>query len=530
MSDAATTDRAEAVQRELRERVLIELARRHPRYLGEVCFTIDRNGPDGRPLPMIPEPFHQEWLEAALREREVLILAARGHAKSEWFSAVLPAWFIGKKPTTRVVHVTCTDALASMYSRRMQELMVNPTYRRVFPDLPRPGKKWTESEWQLSIPGRRDPTWRCAGRGGALTGGRADIIIADDASTLETCRTPGERDRTWEWFTKTLMPMLVPGGRLFVLGTPYNEDDLYQRLRSGGLGGSGRGMAPMVYPAEDAEGKILWPARFPREELDKRRSPPLGTPSSYASQYLCNPVPEEGAMLKREWWRYYDELPDTFDVMIASWDMAFKGADGHDGRSWVVGQVWGRRGIRYYLVDQVRGRWDFVETLDQVRWLSRRWPQVITKVVEAAANGFAVVSALTADERNGVGGLYLRDPKGKHGKDTKESRASAMSPFLRAGNVYVPRSSPWIDGFMHECLAFPNSAFTDQVDAMTQSFGHFMESGDWLPAEDENPDLAYKEAQEAQEQEDFDQAIERMKKLSQQYQRREPSSGWTKTA
>jgi predicted phage terminase large subunit-like protein len=53
----------------------------------------------------------------------------------------------------------------------------------------------------------------------------------------------------------------------------------------------------------------------------------------------------------------------------------------------------------------------------------------------------------------------------------KLARAAAVSPLIEAGNVYLPHPQirPWIKDFIEECVAFPNGAHDDQVDAMTQA-------------------------------------------------------------
>ncbi|MDE3196541.1 MAG: phage terminase large subunit [Acidobacteriota bacterium] len=53
----------------------------------------------------------------------------------------------------------------------------------------------------------------------------------------------------------------------------------------------------------------------------------------------------------------------------------------------------------------------------------------------------------------------------------KIARAAAVSPFIEAGNIYLPHSlwQPWVNDFIEECAAFPNGAHDDQVDAMTQA-------------------------------------------------------------
>jgi phage uncharacterized protein (putative large terminase), C-terminal domain len=145
--------------------------------------------------------------------------------------------------------------------------------------------------------------------------------------------------------------------------------------------------------------------------------------------------------------------------MIQSWDCSFKSASTSD---YVVGQVWGRVGGEFYLLDQVRDRMDFTETLQAVRALTAKWPKARSKLIEDKANGQAVIDALKRE----IPGIIPVTPK-----ESKEARAMAVQPFMEAGNVYLPDPSiaPWIHDFIEECAAFPNAAHDDQVDAMTQA-------------------------------------------------------------
>ena len=139
--------------------------------------------------------------------------------------------------------------------------------------------------------------------------------------------------------------------------------------------------------------------------------------------------------------------------------MAFKDLDSSD---FVVGQVWGRKGGDRFLLDQVKERFDFPQTLNAVRVCNRKWPRSYAKLVEDKANGTAVIATL----RHEVQGLIPVQPEGG-----KEARASAVSPQVESGNVYLPHPAivPWVDAFIHECASFPNAAHDDQVDAMSQA-------------------------------------------------------------
>ena len=68
--------------------------------------------------------------------------------------------------------------------------------------------------------------------------------------------------------------------------------------------------------------------------------------------------------------------------------------------------------------------------------LTTRWPQALCKLVEDAANGPAVISALGLKAR----GLSPVKPQGG-----KLPRAQAILPLVAAANVWLPdpREQPW---------------------------------------------------------------------------------------
>jgi len=147
-----------------------------------------------------------------------------------------------------------------------------------------------------------------------------------------------------------------------------------------------------------------------------------------------------------------------FDDQAQSWDMSFRETT---AGSYTVGQVWGRTGPGAYLVDQYRGRVDFPDAVTAVRSLSAKHPRAFAKYVENKANGPAVVSTLQSE----IPGLIEVEPDGG-----KVARANAITPFVEAGNVYLPHPdlAPWVTAFIDEAAAFPNAANDDQVDAMSQ--------------------------------------------------------------
>ncbi|MBS1983424.1 MAG: phage terminase large subunit [Bdellovibrionales bacterium] len=229
------------------------------------------------------------------------------------------------------------------------------------------------------------------------------------------------------------------------------------------------------------QGELLWPERFGRTEIDTlKRS--LGSYAA-AAQLQQRPSPAEGGLLKRHWWRFWKprdvsvpsmtirssdgslqtamtvDIPEYCDEQLQSWDCAFKDLDTSD---YVVGQVWCRAGGDYFLLDQRRDKMDCPATVRAVRELTRDWPRAMAKLIEDKANGSAVIQMLQHE----LPGLIPVNPEGG-----KAARASAVSPIVESGNVYLPHPSiaPWVDDFIEECASFPNGRHDDQVDAATQA-------------------------------------------------------------
>jgi predicted phage terminase large subunit-like protein len=176
--------------------------------------------------------------------------------------------------------------------------------------------------------------------------------------------------------------------------------------------------------------------------------------------YQQRPVPIEGGFFKSDWIQYYDpdHVPDM-DVVIQSWDTAQTKSSTSD---YVVGQIWGRIGADFYLLNQVRGRWDFDETVQAIKAVSNAYKQSSAKIVEAQTLGAALSSHL----KHKIPGLIPINVRG-----TKELRAFNALPVWQSKNVYIPRPDDgdyaWVYDYGRELLNFPNAEHDDQVDATT---------------------------------------------------------------
>lgn len=295
------------------------------------------------------------------------------------------------------------------------------------------------------------------------------LIIDDPFKDRAEADSPTIREKVWDWYTSTLYTRLAPGGGIILIQTRWHTDDLAGRLLQAEASGDGDKWRVVNFPAiaeadepHRKQGEALHPERYPLEQLLKIKAA-IGT-RDWEALYQQHPTPEGGTIFHEEWLKYWlpKDLPN-FDQMVLSWDMTFKEGDASD---FVVGQAWGRKGGDFYLVDQMRGRWGFTDTMEQFKRLAEKYPQATRKLVEDKANGPAVIDSL----KHHISGIIPVEPDG-----SKVARAHAVTALFEAGNVYIPDPSlfPWVWEYITELTQFPSVAHDDQVDATTQALRHF---------------------------------------------------------
>jgi predicted phage terminase large subunit-like protein len=245
----------------------------------------------------------------------------------------------------------------------------------------------------------------------------------------------------------SVRPLLaVSGGQLILLSTPRGKQGIFWR----------------AWDQEPDWKRVKVTAdecpRISKEYLAQERR---ALPSAwFAQEYCCEFVQDEDSIFKERWVQYFDpEKRPYMDRIIQSWDTAQTKSG---SSSYVVGQVWGCVGADFYLLDQVRGRLDFDETVRAIKDLSKKWPESTAKLVEAQALGAALVTHL----KHKISGLIPITVKG-----SKETRARDCLPFWQSRNVYIPKPDDgeyaWVYEYLQELLNFPNADYDDQVDATT---------------------------------------------------------------
>ncbi len=394
-------------------------------------------------------------LEEELRKPDarVIINWPPRHGKSLCVSQWLPVWYLENRPRRRVLLASYEHSVAARWGRSVRDIFSHPLLRtKVRPDVS------AADNWETTEGGGV----RCAGVGGPLTGIGGHLALVDDpVKNSEQAESPTYRENAKEWYLSTFRTRVEPGGAIVVNQTRWHEDDLTGWLLRESSEDWTHICLPALAEAGDAlgraEGEALCPERFSVEAL-QRISTAVGS-RVWAGMYQQRPLPAEGSIIKPQWIRHYDRLPDRVAPVGLSVDASFKETR---AGSFVVLQAWGQCGADSYLLDQVRERMDFSSTLKALKGMIARWPRARARWIEDKANGSAIISTL----RKEVPGLIAVEPQG-----SKESRLQAVSPLFEAGNVHVPdaKAAPWVVDWVAEVTSFPSAPNDDQVDATSQA-------------------------------------------------------------
>ncbi len=231
---------------------------------------------------------HLEWDKLAMGNQKVCVLASRNIGKSFYWSMALPLFFATTQPGKATFIVGSTQDTAQMIMARItDQLENNPRLHHL---LPGQGRKtrWTQSAIELA----NGHSIHVASMNTKKRGFHPDNIVGDDLLSDESAYSETVRQRQTNFWFSSITPMLNPGGKMAVVGTPQNARDLLVgHLRNNPA------YIYRIYPGE-RDGVATWPARLSKEFLDARRAD-IGQ-LRYAREYLCQAVSDQSSLFPFE--------------------------------------------------------------------------------------------------------------------------------------------------------------------------------------------------------------------------------------
>jgi hypothetical protein len=345
--------------------------------------------------------------------------------KSFLLSAAWVAFKLGHEPTHRFICASYSRDLANHLGAQCRRLMQSDLYCRLFSTRL---SRITDDELVTTKGGFRIAT----SVGATLTGLGGDTLIVDDPlNAIEAYSQPSRRNAN-TWFTGTLMSRLNDkrAGAIFVVAQRLHQEDLTGVLIDKGW----NGLVLPVYAPRDTviqigNWKHIWKegeplqAREPLEVIEDQRR--QLTAAEFAAQYMQDPRPEAGNLLKRDWLNWY-ELPPVrqpSDVIVQSWDTAVKVTSTSDYSVCLTFLV--HNNNEYHLIDVWRKKVEFPELCMAVLSEAQKHkPNAI--LVEDHASGSPLIAQC---RRNGMTGIVARRPVAD-----KRTRMNGETAKLEAGS------------------------------------------------------------------------------------------------
>lgn len=389
--------------------------------------------------------------------------------KSTVVSCAFAAFLLGHDPATRIIITSYAEPLAQKLAADTQRIMEAAWYQQLFPGvrLRRQTRSWLETDKGGSL--------YATSVGGSVTGLGADWIIVDDPNNAADAYSEPARETVKRYFDGVLSSRLNDQGegRIVVVMQRLHQDDLAGHLLD--RGGWGH-LKLSAIASEDAHidvghgrfhavvaGDPLQPSRLSLEVLQRIKQQ-IGS-RDFNAQYLQEPVPAEGNMVKAEWIQRYGSPPSReAGQIIQSWDTAVKTDPQHD---YSVCTTWLKVGRYHYLLEVWRGKVDFPGLRAKVCDLYHAClPQRV--IIEDAGSGASLIQDLKANSP--VPAIGWRS------QSTKEARFAAASVLVEQGLVLLPKDAPWLADFEAELLAFPGVRHDDQIDSFSQYAGWVLDN------------------------------------------------------
>ena len=400
------------------------------------------------------------------------------HTKSEFASYLFPAWFLGQYPEKKVIQTAHTGELAVGFGRKVRNLIQGEDYQKVFKGIELSSDSKAAGRWNTNKRG----DYFAIGIGGAVTGKGADVLIIDDPHSEQDAAmaqfNPEIYDKVYEWYTSGPRQRLQPGGAIIIVMTRWGMRDLSGQIlkKSSERVGSDE-WEVIEFPAIMPSGQPLWPEFWSLKELEAIKAEiPV---SKWNAQYQQNPTSEEGALIKRDWWREWTKPnPPPCEAIIQSWDTAFLKTQRSDYSACTTWGVFymdddeGNKRPNLILLDAWKEKLEFPELKKAAydKYFEYEPDQLI---VEKKASGAPLIFELRAM------GLPVTEFTPSRGSD-KIARVNAVTDLFASGVVWHPPTR-WADELIEECAAFPSGEHDDYVDSMTQAMIRFRQGG-WIRA------------------------------------------------
>ncbi|HUC88911.1 MAG TPA: hypothetical protein VMR49_02675 [Candidatus Paceibacterota bacterium] len=417
-------------------------------------------------------PFQDEIFDLTqdTSKKLVCIVAFRGSAKSTIVTFSYTLWAILGKQNKKYVLIVCqTKAQAKQHMMNIRyELETNDLLKSdLGPFREENDTEWASSSLVFENVGARITiaSLEQSIRGFKHNQYRPDLIILDDIEDLNSTKTLDSRNKTFDWFSREVVPLGDIDTRIILVGNLLHEDSLMMKLKTKIEKREMDGVFKW-YPLLDDEGRCLWPGKFDRPEKIEALRRSVANELAWQQEYLLHIISDSTRVIFPEWIQYYDNLPegiehDSRGVFIGV-DLAISQKETADYTAVVTGVLHqiDRELKMYILPNPINKRMPYPETVNTIRMIAKNLPYNMEPLVVIESNGF---QEIYADQLAGSGVLV----EGVKNTTDKRSRLAMTSHYIQTGVIQFPRNGA--DELINQLTGFGIEGHDDLADAFAMA-------------------------------------------------------------
>jgi predicted phage terminase large subunit-like protein len=418
-------------------------------------------------------PFHRELCNFVTDDmhKKKLILLPRGHLKSTLITVGYSIYRIIKNPSIRILILNATYQMAADFVRAIKKhLQGNPDLIRIYGNLSEGAIEWSENRITLAAAktgdaGTKESTITGVGVDSNLVSQHYDLIIHDDVVNRDNINTREQIEKVILRY-KDSLDLLEPNGQMVVIGTRWDDKDLYDWImdKENNIIQSYNVMIKRAYEGNMADDsfKALWPLKFDQKELQARLREK--GPYEFSCQYMNDPVPDEAATFRRDWFHYYedDDLRGKLLNKFTAIDPAISLSKEADFTAMITVGIdqWGN----LFVLDIVRGKFTPTQMIQEIFKIAERWHPNEIAIEDVA---FQKTLAYSLREEMKRRNRHLPLTEVKPGDRTKDQRIKSLQPLYANGKVFHNKLVPNTNYLEYELAHFPRAKNDDIIDAMS---------------------------------------------------------------
>lgn len=416
--------------------------------------------------------------------KRLLVNMPPRHGKSTLISVLWTSWLLLNDPSTRLLCASYAMNLATRDNVKARRLIKSPWFQQRYGNV---FQLANDQDAKIKFETDQQGYRMAVSVGSSATGEGGDILILDDPHNIDEKESNTKRESALDWFDNTWSTRLndQQTGAMVVVGQRIHEQDVSGHILDTNNGEWTHLNLPAEYqtgnhcttylsngkkfwtdPRKEEE-ELLYPARFPREVIEraKRRHQ-----EGYFPLFQQAPTAPGGNTFKKSNERLCTQSMDAYFLhtprgikSVAKEDCThFLSVDPaiseKQSADFMVIGFWAQTPIKdLLLLDLVRGHWSHNDQQDEVQdAFNARDTDFVG--VETVAYQHALFQDLV------MKGIPCK-PFNPH-KD-KIARASTASIWQANGKIYFLKDAPWLTDLRTELYKFPKTAHDDQVDMIS---------------------------------------------------------------